>query len=288
MVTALPTNIGYGTVVGRFLAVVADGIDGDNAPDGVPLAGTVVFTPSVSVALVASVAPTTLALTPIRASLDGEGYLYQNGSRGVTLLATDSTAVNPLDFTYRVSFEDLTVNDEPFQMPGYHIKVPAGVETDLTKATPVAYSEGLLIIRGEQGPSGTGGGGGGGSDGKSVEMRNNGTYIQWRLVGASTWINLVALADITGPKGQDGAAGGGGGGTGTDGRSVEIQTTSTEIQWRLIGDTTWKTIATLASLKGATGGTGPQGPAGNVRLLAAGVTVAPTDAPAGTIIAYRA
>lgn len=287
MVTALPTNIGYGTVVGRFLAVVADGPDADNAPDGVALAGTVVFTPSVSVALVASVAPTTLALTPIKASLDGEGYLFQNGSRGVTLLATDSTAVNPLDFTYRVSFEGLTVNDQPFQMAGYHIKVPAGVETDLTKVTPVSYSEGLLIIRGEQGPPGDGtGGGGSGTDGKSVEMRNNGTYIQWRLVGTSTWINLVALADITGPKGDPGT--GGGGGSGTDGRSVEIQTTSTEIQWRLIGDTTWKTIVTLASLKGQTGSTGPQGPAGNVRLMPAGATAAPTDAPAGTIIAYRA
>lgn len=39
---------------------------------------------------------------------------------------------------------------------------------------------------------------------------------------------------------------------------------------------------------GSTGATGPQGAAGNVRLLAAGATAAPTDAPAGTIIAYRA
>lgn len=288
MATPLPTNLAYGTVVGRFLAVTADGPDTDALPDGVPLSGTIVFTPSVSVALVAEVSPTTLLLQPIRASIDGNGYVFQGNSPGVKLLATDATSVNPIDFTYRVSFEDMTVEGTPVAIPGFHIKVPAGLETDLTKATPVAYSEGVLIVRGEAGPPGTGGGGtGSGTDGKSVEMRNSGTYIQWRLVGTTAWNNLVALADITGPKGDPGD-GGGGTGTGTDGKSVEIQTTSTEIQWRLIGDTTWKRIATLDSLKGAAGATGPQGPAGNVRLLAAGVTVAPTDAVAGTIIAYRA
>lgn len=46
-----------------------------------------------------------------------------------------------------------------------------------------------------------------GEDGKSVELQNNGTHIQWRLVGDPTWIDLVSLDDITGPQGPPGSAG---------------------------------------------------------------------------------
>lgn len=292
MPTPLPSNVAYGEVVGRFLAVTSDGPDDDLLPDGEPISGIVVFTPSVSIALVGAVAPTTLVLRPIRASLDSEGYVYSNSSRGVTLLATDSPAVNPLDFTWRISFEDARVGGEAIDIPGFYFRVPGGQTVDLTQQTPVARSEGLLIIRGEKGEPGSGGDGtGSGADGRNAELRNNGTAIQWRLSGTSTWTDLVQLSAITGPPGS---GSGDGTGTGADGKSVELRTTATAIEWRLVGDTTWKTVATLASLRGAdgakgdTGPTGPQGPVGNVRLLAAGVTVAPTDAGPGTIIAYRA
>lgn len=32
---------------------------------------------------------------------------------------------------------------------------------------------------------------------KNVELRNNGTHIQWRFVGYTTWYDLVPLADLT-------------------------------------------------------------------------------------------
>lgn len=51
-----------------------------------------------------------------------------------------------------------------------------------------------------------GGGGGGtpGKDGREIEIRNNGTAIQWRYVGDESWTDLVQLSEITGPKGDPG------------------------------------------------------------------------------------
>lgn len=54
---------------------------------------------------------------------------------------------------------------------------------------------------------GTGTGGGTGVDGREVELRNSGTYIQWRYVGVDSWTDLVSLADITGPTGSVSASG---------------------------------------------------------------------------------
>jgi hypothetical protein len=45
---------------------------------------------------------------------------------------------------------------------------------------------------------------GGGGDAREVELRNNGTYIQWHYVGELVWYDLVALTDLKGDKGDDG------------------------------------------------------------------------------------
>lgn len=45
------------------------------------------------------------------------------------------------------------------------------------------------------------------TNGREVELQKSATHIQWRYVGESNWINLVALADITGAKGSTGAKG---------------------------------------------------------------------------------
>ena len=56
-----------------------------------------------------------------------------------------------------------------------------------------------------------GGGGGGsgtpGKDGREIEIQNNGTAIQWRYVGDSSWTDLVQLSEITGPQGPKGNTG---------------------------------------------------------------------------------
>ena len=63
-------------------------------------------------------------------------------------------------------------------------------------------------------------------------------------------------------------------GSGADGREVELQTSSTHIQWRYSGESEWRNLIELKRLEGpqgpigetgatgATGATGPQGPIG--------------------------
>lgn len=107
-----------------------------------------------------------------------------------------------------------------------------------------------------------------GADGREVEMNTGATHIQWRYVGSSTWIDLVALADITGPKGDTGDTGpqgpagadGSGSGTGgTDGREVELRKNTTHLQWRYVGAVTWIDLVALADITGQQGDTGLQG-----------------------------
>ena len=40
----------------------------------------------------------------------------------------------------------------------------------------------------------------------------------------------------------------GAGQPGADGREIELQSTSTELQWRYVGDATWQTLATFAQI----------------------------------------
>jgi hypothetical protein len=54
---------------------------------------------------------------------------------------------------------------------------------------------------------------------REIEIRNDGTYIQYRYVGEVDWINLVALADITGPQGPQGEPG--------DAATIEVGTVTT-------------------------------------------------------------
>lgn len=47
-----------------------------------------------------------------------------------------------------------------------------------------------------------------GLDGRQIELRADGAYIQWRYKGAaSKWINLIAIKDLKGDPGKDGAPG---------------------------------------------------------------------------------
>jgi hypothetical protein len=93
-----------------------------------------------------------------------------------------------------------------------------------------------------------------GTPATNIELQSNGTYLQWRLVGASSWTNLVALSAITGPQGSTGAAG----------APVELQATSTYIQWRYVGGSTWTNVIALSSLVGETGATGSKGDTGSI------------------------
>jgi hypothetical protein len=82
-----------------------------------------------------------------------------------------------------------------------------------------------------------------GDDGKQVELRANGTAIQWRYVGDPTWIDLVLLASLKGDKGDKGA-------------KVILQRSATHIQYGYEGDTTWTNLVALSELKGDKGDSG--------------------------------
>lgn len=63
-----------------------------------------------------------------------------------------------------------------------------------------------------------------GAVGKQIELQKSGNYIQWRYKGDTTWTNLVALSDITGPPGTPGKDGADGtpGENGADGITPTI------------------------------------------------------------------
>jgi hypothetical protein len=151
MAEQLPV-VSYGTVVGRFLAAVADGTeDADLNPDGIPVTGSVTFTPSVSAILVdSSVPPVTILPTPITATLDAQGYLSLNGVRGIKLVATDSSFTNPTAFTYEVSFKNMRyAGGANVNYPSYSIAVPTDSTTDLSLTAPVPTSTGNPVLRDE-------------------------------------------------------------------------------------------------------------------------------------------
>lgn len=159
----------YGKVVGRLVAIVADGPDEDEYPTGgfpdvVPMRGTVTFTPYVSKVLVAEAipSPATAFPVPITVPLDDNGYLTWNGKPGVFLLCP-SEATNPPDFTYRVRFNlehdgrKVSTDEFPIELVEYvpgpdPLNPDAGsTAVDLTLVSPVYPSAGQPIVRGIKG-----------------------------------------------------------------------------------------------------------------------------------------
>ena len=90
-----------------------------------------------------------------------------------------------------------------------------------------------------------------GQDGREVELRNNGDYIQWRYAGEddTAWQNLIALSELTGADGQDGA----------DGREVQFQVADGYIQWKYDTESDWQNLIALSELTGADGQDGADG-----------------------------
>ena len=132
----LPSNLGYGTITGRFLIAYADGIDLDQYPDGVAASGKIYLTPSPNLIKngTASPAPVTIIPATIECSLDDEGYLLgPDGLRGIRVLATDDPDGNPVDWYWTVSYELTDPNSVPTRrIPTHNIQVPTGATVDLT------------------------------------------------------------------------------------------------------------------------------------------------------------
>lgn len=237
-VNDLPSNVSYGTVVGRFLLAYADGVDSDLYPDGVPAKGTILFTPApanikdVSALVGTTVTPVTFMPATIQCSLDSQGYLLgSDGERGVRLVATDDPDLNPTDWTWQVDYRLTDQDDVAVRgIPTHDIEVPGGEVTDLTLVAPVAGSDGIWYIRGAQGFTGPRGRF---FVGSTAPLYNNGeenpleegdawyndTTGRLYVYYDSFWVEAYAnLAGPTGPKGSKGDPGQ----DGADGQGVNL------------------------------------------------------------------
>ncbi|MBO9555602.1 hypothetical protein [Cellulomonas sp.] len=146
---------------------------------------------------------------------------------------------------------------------------------------PVEVVEIPVVVgpRGDPGADGVDG-----APGREVELRAAAGFVQWRYVRDTAWVDLVPLADLQGPPGQDGAPGrdgtdgepgrdGADGAPGPDGRSVELRTAGGFVQWRQTGGA-WADLVPLESLTGPAGPDGADGPAGADGASAYDVAVA--------------
>lgn len=142
MANELPTNVNYGTIVGRFLIAYQDKDDADLYPDGAPASGYIYLVPSVEKVKdpTASPAPVTIIPTTLKLSIDSEGYIIgSNGNRGVAVIATDDTDLVPTGWTWGVRYELTDPSGTPLRSIGAHnISVPGGTTIDLITTAPVA------------------------------------------------------------------------------------------------------------------------------------------------------
>jgi hypothetical protein len=154
---ALPTNVSYGTVTGRFLLAYADSSDVEPQPDGEPAKGFVIFTASPVKLLdaTATPAPVTILPAPVVANLNADGYIEgYTGDAGVRLVATNDADLNPVNWTWQVDFRLTDEADVPLTVPSFSFELPAGSTTDLTTVSPVPNANGTFYIIGPQGIQG--------------------------------------------------------------------------------------------------------------------------------------
>lgn len=120
---ALPTNVGTGTVRGHFID-----------SDGNAISGSVKFTPAPTRVMDASATPDPVTILPSPVSVN-----LSSGAFTKVLLATDDVDLNPINWTYNVSFAftGSTASPAPFD-----IAVPQGTTVDLTLVTPATSSGG--------------------------------------------------------------------------------------------------------------------------------------------------
>lgn len=125
---ALPSNVGHGTVTGRFI---------DSS--GTNIEGKVKFTPTPKRLLNASADPSPVTILPKAVEVT-----LNDGAFTQALLATDDPDNNPTGWNYRVDFSFNGSSAESF-----NIEVPEGSSVDLTTVTPVSSGNGTLILRGQ-------------------------------------------------------------------------------------------------------------------------------------------
>ena len=292
---ALPSNISYGTVVGRFLLAYADSSDVDLYPDGIPAKGSVFFTPSPANLkdVSATPAPVTILPSRVEAVLDADGYLCgYTGDQGIRLVATDDADLNPLNWTWLAEFRLTDENDGTVPLSSFSFSLPGGTSVDLAAVAPVPDANGTYYLIGPTGPA---------------NELTDGT-VTTGAAGSSAIVAITGDApaqtiDFTIPKGDQGIQGIQGiqgpiGETGATGLNWQGEWSAladyvnddavyyNSSSWFASGDPTVGEVPSITAthwyplaLQGATGLTGPVGPANELTVgtVTTGLPTAPAE-----------
>lgn len=131
-------ELSYGTVRGRFLSGIADTADEDSAPNALPMKGYVEFSATEKLFRVTGEGdPVTVYPGTIKVNLDSEGYLVHNGSRDVTLWATDDPDVDVAGWRWKaklaLSAQQAEADSVWFGLSAetFEFLLPAGATVDL-------------------------------------------------------------------------------------------------------------------------------------------------------------
>lgn len=138
---SLPSNVGFGTVVGQFLVIEPDSADPGQDPEASAASGTVTFTatPTKFKNIGATPNPVTLLPQPVICTLDANGYIVDGqGAQGVKLVATDDPDLDPINWTWTATFDILG-----FAIEQVSFVLPENTTVDLTSVLPSDGSDGV-------------------------------------------------------------------------------------------------------------------------------------------------
>ena len=150
------TTLGWkvGLVSGRVLRAVADIGPGDDAfPDVLPAKGDIVFTPKVLESVIPGSPSVRVRSETITASLDAEGYISRNFSRGVWLWAGTWT-VNATSVgagTFEILVTDKNDKNHPLDLWSYSAVPPSPGVTQYTLTLPAGGVSGQVLALGDDG-----------------------------------------------------------------------------------------------------------------------------------------
>jgi hypothetical protein len=132
---ALPSNVNFGTVTGRFLR----GAAGDAANDL-----KITFTPSLNPPVArdaTSTPPTIFAITPVNATVGSDGVLLgPDGQAGVSLISTTDPDFEPHGWTWGVKFTSPT-----FPAVSFSFVLDPGQSIDLASVIQVPTNPGTTL-----------------------------------------------------------------------------------------------------------------------------------------------
>ena len=150
------TTLGWkvGLVAGRVLRAVADIGPGDETfPDVLPAKGDIIFTPKVLESIIPGSPSVRIRSETVTASLDDEGYISRNFSRGIWLWAgawtVNATSVGA--GTFEILVTEKNDKNHPLDLWSYSAVPPAPGATQYTLTLPAGGVSGQVLALGNDG-----------------------------------------------------------------------------------------------------------------------------------------